>query len=352
MRLEQIESALHAVVPVDDTLTAVFLQVIDRLEFDFDPQVSHKVLSLLASAKEGLSERELLELLARLLPSQDAKRRDEEMQVVLRQVRSYLMRKGQLLDFYHRSFWKAVQNAYLQTDVQRHAAHEQLANYFRHKADPDQDNMWKGAAARPLVELPYHLALSGAVNVLRAVLSDLHYLDSRLLVAEVYGLLADYGLLSGTDDECTTDFCDLLLRNAQSLSLHRGTLFSLAYHEGSSAIRRRATEVADQGDWHQPWFRVRPCWVPDQPVEPHKSTISITSFCSCDWNCASALAKARRWAFYIPSLGGLAIVNVATVAHFPFVYPCDNNAHLHLPAVPTLFTLWSHLKTARPIFSV
>ena len=52
---------------------------------------------------------ELQELLATLLPSHDGKRRDGETQVVLRQVRSYLMRKGPLLDFYHRSFWKAAQ---------------------------------------------------------------------------------------------------------------------------------------------------------------------------------------------------------------------------------------------------
>ncbi len=61
-RLEQSESALNDVAPVDDTLTAVFLQVIDRLESHFDPQVSHEVLSLLASAGRGLSERVLLDL--------------------------------------------------------------------------------------------------------------------------------------------------------------------------------------------------------------------------------------------------------------------------------------------------
>ena len=110
-RLEQIESALTAVAPVDDTLTAVFLQVIDRLESDFDPQVSHKVLSLLASARRGLSERELLDWLK--ARNQDLGKLESEIFLILRQLRSYLLSRGELIGFYHANLLKAVRTRYL-----------------------------------------------------------------------------------------------------------------------------------------------------------------------------------------------------------------------------------------------
>jgi len=206
-RLEQIESTLAALVPVDDTLTAVFRQVIDRLEVDFGPQVPRTVLSLLASAKEGLSERELHELLARLLPKQDGKRRDEGMQVFLRQVRSYLMHKGLLLDFYHRSFWKAGRARYLKTAADCHDAHRELADYF--SAEPY--HLPKGAPTispnyRKVIELPWQRlemvrkasednlasALPIACDRLEKLFEDLFFLETKIEAGLVFELATEF----------------------------------------------------------------------------------------------------------------------------------------------------------------
>lgn len=122
---------------IDAALDAVFGQVLDRLERETDRQTPGLVptlFKLLASAREGLSEQELSELLARHPPQLDQETRDGAMQIVLRQLRRYLMRKGTgqtvLVDFYHRSFWKAVRARYLKDVAARHAAHGDLAAYF------------------------------------------------------------------------------------------------------------------------------------------------------------------------------------------------------------------------------
>lgn len=184
-RLEDIESALNAIVPVEDTLLAVFLQVIDRVESDFDPLVSHKVLALLASAKDGLSERELQELLARLLPNRDGKRRDEEIQAVLRQVRSYLMRKGSLLDFYHRSFREAVRTKYLKAKSDRIEAHRELASNFHGRWRDD-------ANAHAHSELPFQQVQGQMWIELETTLCDLEFLQAKIAAGMALELLSDF----------------------------------------------------------------------------------------------------------------------------------------------------------------
>ncbi|MCA9122286.1 MAG: DUF4062 domain-containing protein [Planctomycetaceae bacterium] len=121
---EQLNERIEHFPRDGDTVTAIFDQVIDRLEEDFDTTLVRQVLSLLASARRGLSERELQELTASLDEADD-------LFPVLRQVRPYLQARGELLDFYHRSFFKAVRTRYLATSEPRSMAHTQLANYFR-----------------------------------------------------------------------------------------------------------------------------------------------------------------------------------------------------------------------------
>src|SRR5262249_6063019 len=92
---------------IDEALDEIFGQVLDRLSDEATrrdaPDLVPTLFRLLASAKEGLSERELEDLLGMLLPGVEGKRREGEVQVVLRQVRGYMMRKGPVLDFFHRS---------------------------------------------------------------------------------------------------------------------------------------------------------------------------------------------------------------------------------------------------------
>ena len=88
----------------------------------------HDVLTLLASARRGLSEPELRGLVSGQ-PAAD------DLPAVLRQLRPYLLRRGGLLGFFHGNLGEAVRAYYLDTDDAQRAAHIRLADYFQGQDD-------------------------------------------------------------------------------------------------------------------------------------------------------------------------------------------------------------------------
>lgn len=153
---------LHeAVREARDPLTALFAQVIERLEKDFDPEVVRSVLVLLASARHGLSERELLDLLEG--PGTPAEDSRTDLFPVLRQLRPYLLSRGGLLDFFHGHLLLAVERFYLRTPEARHAARLRLAGYFETQK----------SGRRRFDELPWQLHEAAAWERLVEVLADI-----------------------------------------------------------------------------------------------------------------------------------------------------------------------------------
>jgi len=134
--LPQLDGAAVA-GDIDLALDRLFGQLLDRLDRDsrrMTPGLVPKLFSLLACARDGLSEQELAGLLAGLLTELDPEDCRGNMQGVLRQVRGYLERKqahgAVLVDFYHRSFRKAVVGNYLGSDEKLAATHVEIAEYF------------------------------------------------------------------------------------------------------------------------------------------------------------------------------------------------------------------------------
>ena len=68
-----------------DPVTAIFLQVIERLRRDFDPSIVDAVLTHFSAARRGLSEAELDDLVGSM-------GRADQLYPVLRQLRPYLKR--------------------------------------------------------------------------------------------------------------------------------------------------------------------------------------------------------------------------------------------------------------------
>lgn len=197
---KQLNRRIELLPSEGDTVTALFNQVIDRLEDDFDRSVVRALLSLLASARRGLSERELLDLIegAGIAISQSK----SDLFAVLRQIRSYLQHRGQLLDFFHRNFYKAVRDQYVADDEACSATHAQLAEYFggqdyflesleeqraRAKRLPPTP---RPANIRKVDELPWQLLqvakLSGKDdpesihwNAVADLFTDLHFLEAK-----------------------------------------------------------------------------------------------------------------------------------------------------------------------------
>ena len=105
---ERAKFSARAMLHADDPLTALFTQVIQRLEDEFSSSLVHDVLTMLAAARRGLSERELQEFLAGYPDAED-------LFAVLRQLRANLMIRTGLLGFYHTGLDQAVRRYYLDT---------------------------------------------------------------------------------------------------------------------------------------------------------------------------------------------------------------------------------------------
>lgn len=125
---EQLTRRITTLPSGEDAVTELFVQVIHRLEDEFDKQTVYDVLSLLASARRGLSDRELLDIIegtSVLIADSDS-----DLFPMLRQLRPYLQYRGELRDFFHRNLYKAVDQQSLPDDAARSNAHAKLAAYF------------------------------------------------------------------------------------------------------------------------------------------------------------------------------------------------------------------------------
>ena len=159
---EQLNQKIAGLPQTGDTLTAIFQQVIRRLGEDFNAATVKEVLTLLACARRGLSERELLDLI------EGASVRIEEsagdLFPILRQLRPYLQSRGPLLDFYHRHLAKATHEEFFKADASvRLATHGRLADYFvgcAKGSDPARE--WETGGVRGFAECVFHLVQAWA----------------------------------------------------------------------------------------------------------------------------------------------------------------------------------------------
>jgi WD40 repeat protein len=168
-----------------DTVTDLFVQVIERLEEEFHADIVKAILRLLAVSRRGLSETELRELTANLSGSGD-------LFPVLRQLRPYLLSRGGLLGFYHRNLDTAVRRRYFTSTEERAAGHAQLADYFQ------QQPFWSASSEGPrranvrkVDELPWQRLQVGQVEELRALVTELAFLEAKAEAGLVFDLVED-----------------------------------------------------------------------------------------------------------------------------------------------------------------
>jgi hypothetical protein len=120
----------------------------------------------LSVSRHGLS---LAELTALLDPGDPL----GNVAALLRLLRPYLMRRGELLDFYHGQFREAAEEAYLHHLAgEREAAHAHLARYFQHEADPLGDRTWIGDTIRGFTEVAHHTRSAQRWDSLSSLLCD------------------------------------------------------------------------------------------------------------------------------------------------------------------------------------
>lgn len=201
-RLDDAIASLPRLVPgeaPDNALHKLFDTLLMRLQDD-QPQLTKplvaSVLAWLAASRRGLAESDLVALLVRFHDEVEPRAREGVLQIVLRQLRPYLQRRGSstsvLIGFFHRSMLEAVALRFLPDDHTRAERREQLAEHFA--AQPwfdDEGNANEGK----VLELPWlrlRIArVESEVRALEALLMDWHLLDAKYRAGYVYELASD-----------------------------------------------------------------------------------------------------------------------------------------------------------------
>ena len=131
-----------------------------------------KCAACLGVSRHGLSPAELAALLDPGDPLGN-------VAALLRLLRPYLMRRGELVDFYHGQFREAAGAAHLDTPQRRGDAHRQLADHFEKRASPVGADRWDSDDMRAFRELPIHRAAearaSGKSEVLYRLVDDAQF---------------------------------------------------------------------------------------------------------------------------------------------------------------------------------
>ncbi len=170
------------------------------------PIVVNRSLGLLAAARYGLTEDEVLDVLAtddevwKDFESRAHHRPPERRLPVIVWSRLFLdlepylneraVPGGNVMAFYHRQGAEQATARFLagETRQKRHIA---LAAYFRRRADPDNDKLWKGHNPHSFAELPYHLTYAELWPLLDATLADPVFCEAKFNSSGPFDLRGD-----------------------------------------------------------------------------------------------------------------------------------------------------------------
>ncbi len=321
-----------------ETVDGVIRDMLSRLE---DPRnhgnvLVSKALGYLAAARHGLTEDELLDVLsADEEVKQDFQSRSrywpeaERLPVVLWSrlhfdLAPYLIERSadrtSLLAFYHRQLQEVVGDLYV-AGQQRQSLHERMGSYFlrsagmRYRAG-DTD-------AHAFVEAPYHLYHAGRQDALVELLRDVRYLDGRCASRDIYGLLADFGLVAKERFDEIRERQKFLLRHAGALLRHPLCLLSTLWREGPSDWRADAADLLDRGEWRRGWIRTDATW--SQPTDEAQGTVEaveVRTRHEYEFSCTGAIAAERQTAFCMRKLGDIRAIDLTRGAELPGVIPC------------------------------
>lgn len=151
-------------------------------------ELVRKFVSYLETSRRGLSFGELSELI-------EPEQRHGNVAALERLLRPYLMRRGELLDFYHAQLSEAVHEEYLGDPKRQQAAHEQLAEFFAKQ---------RFESNRACSELVYHQILGRMWNELTITFAAMPLTDAgqqQRLASGAFDAIAQRLHLAQADQE-------------------------------------------------------------------------------------------------------------------------------------------------------
>jgi WD40 repeat protein len=242
-----------------DNVPALFDQVLERIESDFNPALVGDCMSYIACGRHGMTAEELQTLLKahapRIDPNSEApKLPDMLWSRLYRSLSAYLFERSGVIDFFHGQLKDAVGKRYLQKESSRDAAHCAIAGYLNRR--------WRDPYARALDELPHQQMRARNGQALVEILCDLQFIELKCQAAMTYDLGADYeSALSseGVPVESRSDlddFARFVYSQSHVLARKAALTFQQAANEpDSTAPARVAHARMEAGLEARPWIQ-------------------------------------------------------------------------------------------------
>ncbi len=173
-----------------------FISVLKRLEEDtaycrLNSEVAvSSIFGLISTSRNGLEINELTEALIKItknqLPSNEI---EDSIHLYLRQLRPFLARRENRVDFLYEAFDLAAKEKYCD---RKEFYHEILSSVFRDKVDIYNNKRWEGTEKRAFQELPYHLSFVNSQREYNELLFDYKWLYRKLQLFDVRDVINDF----------------------------------------------------------------------------------------------------------------------------------------------------------------
>ncbi len=195
-----------------DNVPALFNQVLERIEADFNPELVRDCMSFIACGKQGMTAKELQTLLSAHAPM-DAGTEHEKLPAMVwarlyRAFGAYLFERSGVIDFFHGQLKEAVVKRYLE-EADRTATHKRIADYF--------EEHWREPYIRALEELPHQRTKARDWEGVERILYDFDFLQIKVRAIGPYPLIVDHE--QALEAGCQVEGLQLVLE-ALRLSAH------------------------------------------------------------------------------------------------------------------------------------
>jgi WD40 repeat protein len=185
----QFEKLADRVGNLPDSVPALFDQVLERIEGDFNPALVRDCMSYIACGRHGMTAEEMQTLLKAHAPRLDPKVESDKLPDMLwarlyRAFSPYLFERSDVIDFFHGQLKDAVGKRYLQEEAKRETVHKIIADYF--------ETRWHEPYHRALNELPHHRTKARDWEGAKRILCDLKFIEAKCTAGMAYELVTDY----------------------------------------------------------------------------------------------------------------------------------------------------------------
>jgi hypothetical protein len=309
---KQLESAIAA---FGDVPVSAFDAVLKSLEHDTSyvtwipgDQCVPVLFGLLACARNGLTEYELLYCFRKKFPNVDEETVRVALRVYIRRVRPFIASREGRIDFLYDSFRIAARERYV---ANLESNHKLLAACFAALCDPQGTGAFTQEAPRALTELAYHLCQAD-ISLGEALLCNCAYLNARCSACGSGELISDYDMLPNLRDDAK-QIRSLLVRFSDVFSKYKNAFFSTAL----SCNISQARDMLQASERPATYILAKRVTAP--PYSQTSATISglplrILASYKLDKTVAVCVPKNAPLALFSEAIGRLRLIDLDTMA--------------------------------------